>query len=522
MENYILTLLIFIPVLGALVMIPVSKYMGNDKSKWVALITTSIQLLLAFWLYLIFDPNGGIQFTPGQPNVGIEWIKHFNIFYYVGVDGLSLPMVFLTAFLSFLCIVSSWKIDKKPLGYFSLFLLLDAGMMGVFLSLDFFLFYVFWEVMLLPMYFLIGMWGGPQRHYAAIKFFLYTLFGSVFMLLGMLALYYYTDPNTFNLITLITEASKIDAVLWGIPMQYLIWISLFIGFAIKVPIFPFHTWLPLAHVEAPTAISVILAGVLLKMGTYGFLRISYPLLPFEAINFAYTLAVLGVINIIWGAVNAIAQIDLKKMVAYSSVSHMGYVLLGMAAVVSTSEAGAQAGLNGAVMQMFNHGTITAMLFLLVGVLYDQAHHRYIVYPDDYKEQEEAGKIAFGGLATQMPKYNALIIIAFFAGLGLPALSGFISEALCFIGGFSAFRTITIIGTLGILLNAVYFLRAYQRIFTGALNEKYNNLKDISSRELMTVIPIAFFVFLLGVYPAPLVNIVAPAIENLINIVQRVM
>ena len=258
------------------------------------------------------------------------------------------------------------------------------------------------------------------------------------------------------------------------------------------------------------------------MGTYGFLRISYPLLPFEAINFAYTLAVLGVINILWGAVNAIAQIDLKKMVAYSSVSHMGYVLLGMAAVVSTSEAGAQAGLNGAVMQMFNHGTITAMLFLLVGVLYDQAHHRYIVYPDNYKEQEEAGKIAFGGLATQMPKYNALIIIAFFAGLGLPALSGFISEALCFIGGFSAFRTITIIGTLGILLNAVYFLRAYQRIFTGALNEKYNNLKDISPRELMTVIPIAFFVFLFGVYPAPLVNIVAPAIENLINIVQRVM
>jgi len=522
MENYILTLLIFIPVIGALIMLPVSKYMGNDKSKWVALVATGLQMLLVSWLYLNFDPNGGIQFTPGEPNVGIEWIKHFNIFYYVGVDGLSLPMVFLTAFLSFLCILSSWKINKKPLGYFSLFLLLDAGMMGVFLSLDFFLFYIFWEVMLLPMYFLIGMWGGPQRHYAAIKFFLYTLFGSVFMLLGMLALYYYTEPNTFNLITLITEASNIEAMLWGIPMQYLIWIALFIGFAIKVPIFPFHTWLPLAHVEAPTAISVILAGVLLKMGTYGFLRISYPLLPFEAINFAYTLAVLGVINIIWGAVNAIAQIDLKKMVAYSSVSHMGYVLLGMAAVVSTSEAGAQAGLNGAVMQMFNHGTITAMLFLLVGVLYDQAHHRYIVYPDDYKEQEVAGKIAFGGLATQMPKYNALIIIAFFAGLGLPALSGFISEALCFIGGFSAFRTITIIGTLGILLNAVYFLRAYQRVFTGALNEKYNNLKDISSRELMTVIPIAFFVFLFGVYPAPLVNIVAPAIENLINIVQRVM
>jgi len=321
---------------------------------------------------------------------------------------------------------------------------------------------------------------------------------------------------------LIVEAPKINAELWGMDIRYLIWIGLFIGFAIKVPIFPFHTWLPLAHVEAPTAVSVILAGVLLKMGTYGLLRISYPLLPFEAINFAYTLAILGVINIIWGAVNAIAQIDMKKMVAYSSVSHMGYVILGMASVVSTSTAGAQAGLNGAVMQMFNHGTITAMLFLLVGVLYDQAHHRWIVYPDNYKDQEVAGKLAFGGLASQMPIYNALIIIAFFAGLGLPALSGFISEALCFIGGFSAFRTITIIGTLGILLNAIYFLRAYQRVFTGKLNDKYKNLKDISNRELITVVPIAFFVFLFGVYPAPLINMIKYSIENIITIFQAAM
>jgi len=524
MDNYILTLLIFIPVLGALIMLPVSKYMGKDKSKWVALITTFTQLLLTVWLYMNFDPNAGVQFTVGTPNVGLEWISHFNIYYFVGVDGLSLPMVFLTAFLSFLCILSSWKIDKKPLGYFSLFLLLDAGMMGVFLSLDFFLFYIFWEVMLLPMYFLIGMWGGPQRHYAAIKFFLYTLFGSLFMLLAMIGLWFFTAPfnggeGTFNLIKLIELAPQIDMLLWGYDIQWLLWISLFIGFAIKVPIFPFHTWLPLAHVEAPTAVSVILAGVLLKMGTYGLLRISYPLFPGEVLTFAYTLAILGVINIIWGAVNAIAQIDLKKMVAYSSVSHMGYVLLGMAAVASTSQPGAEAGMNGAVMQMFNHGTITAMLFLLVGVLYDQAHHRYIVYPDNYKEQEEAGKIAFGGLATQMPKYNALIIIAFFAGLGLPALSGFISEVLCFIGAFSAFKTITIIGTLGILLNAIYFLRAYQRIFTGSLNEKYNKLKDINNRELCAVIPITFFVFLFGVYPAPLVNVIAPTIKNLIEIIK---
>ena len=515
MENYILTLLIFVPVLGAILMLPISKFYGSSNSKYVALVTTGIQLLLSIWLYFNFDSSLSVLNSPFTVN--ISWIEHFNIFYYIGVDGLSMPMVLLTALLSFLCILVSWNIDKRPLGYFSLFLLLDAGMMGVFLSLDFFLFYIFWEVMLLPMYFLIGMWGGPQRHYAAIKFFLYTLFGSLFMLLSMLALYYYTTPNTFSLTTLITEAPKIDAMLWGFDIRFLIWIGLFVGFAIKVPVFPFHTWLPLAHVEAPTAISVILAGVLLKMGTYGLLRISYPLLPFEAINFAYTLAILGVINILWGAVNAIAQIDMKKMVAYSSVSHMGYVILGMASVVSQSEAGAQAGLNGAVMQMFNHGTITAMLFILVGVLYDQAHHRWIVFPNNYKDQEVAGKLAFGGLASKMPVYNALIIIAFFAGLGLPALSGFISEALCFIGGFSAFRTITIIGTLGILLNAIYFLRAYQRVFTGPFNNKYDYLKDISKRELFTVLPITFFVFLFGVYPAPLINMIKYSVQEIITI-----
>ena len=526
MENSILTLLIFLPVLGAILMLPASKYLKiNNIVKWIAVATTGLQLLLAGWLYMNFDPTVAVMDSPFT--VQVDWIKHFNIEYFIGVDGLSIPMVLLTALLSFLCIIASWNINKKTLGYFSLFLLLDAGMMGVFLSLDFFLFYIFWEVMLLPMYFLIGIWGGPQRHYAAIKFFLYTLFGSVFMLLAILGLYYYTQPfnagtGTFNLIALIQLAPQIDAQLWGYNVQWLLWISLFIGFAIKVPIFPFHTWLPLAHVEAPTAISVILAGVLLKMGTYGLLRISYPLLPGEVISFAYTLAVLGVINILWGALNAIAQIDMKKMVAYSSVSHMGYVLLGMAAVVSSSQSGAEAGMNGAVMQMFNHGTITAMLFLLVGVLYDQAHHRWIVYPDNYEDQELAGKPAFGGLGSQIPIYTAFVAFAFFAGLGLPALSGFISEALCFIGGFSAFKLLTAIGTLGILLNAIYFLRAYQRVFLGPLNQSYNKLVDINNRELLTIIPIAFLVLLFGVYPKPLVNMVSTSINSLIDIIQKAM
>ena len=523
MESTILTFLIFIPVAGAIFMLPFAKLYGKENShyyKWIALVATGLQLVLSCVLYFNFDPSLSIGQSPFT--VQVDWIQHFNIQYFIGVDGLSLPMVLLTALLSFICILASWNINKQPLGYFSLFLLLDAGMMGVFLALDFFLFYIFWEVMLLPMYFLIGMWGGPQRMYAAIKFFLYTLFGSVFMLLAMLALYYYSDPNTFNLITLIQTASTINAEIWGMSVKYLIWIALFIGFAIKVPVFPFHTWLPLAHVEAPTAISVILAGVLLKMGTYGLLRISYPLLPGEVVNFSYILALLGVINIIWGAVNAIAQIDMKKMVAYSSVSHMGYVLLGMAAAVSDSPAGAQAGLNGAVMQMFNHGTITAMLFLLVGMIYERAHHRWIVFPRDYEKPELAGQLGFGGIGAKVPVYTAFVAFAFFAGLGLPALSGFISEAMCFIGGFSVFRTLTIIGTIGILLNAIYFLRAYQRIFLGPMNDTYKNLDDISSLELVTIIPIAIIVLLFGVYPSPLINMISPAMDGIIQIVQSAL
>ena len=519
METSILTFLIFLPVAGAILMLPVAKYYGTSNThyyKWIALIATGLQLLLSILLYIKFDPTLSIENSPFT--IQVDWISHFNIQYFLGVDGLSMPMVLLTALLSFICIISSWNIDKQPLGYFSLFLLLDGAMMGVFLSMDFFLFYIFWEVMLLPMYFLIGIWGGPQRIYAAIKFFLYTLFGSVFMLLAMLALYYYSDPHTFSFITLIDTAKNIDATIWGLDIKYLIWVALFIGFAIKVPIFPFHTWLPLAHVEAPTAISVILAGVLLKMGTYGLLRISYPLLPGEVINFAYILAVLGVINIIWGAVNAIAQIDLKKMVAYSSVSHMGYVLLGMAAVISDSEAGAQAGMNGALMQMFNHGTITAMLFLLVGVIYDRTHHRWIEYPRDHENDSLAGQPGFGGLGAKVPIYAAFVAMAFFAGLGLPALSGFISEALCFIGGFSVFRTLTIIGTLGILLNAIYFLRAYQKIFMGPLNEKYKDLSDINYRELICIIPLAIIVLFFGVYPAPLLNMISPAMDGIIKLI----
>ena len=507
MDFNILSWLIWVPVAGAVAILFVPRDKG-DIIKWMAAGFTGLQVILAAVLWMNFDNDHvGFQFMEKA-----EWIPSFNISYMLGVDGLSIPMVALTSLLSFLCVFVSWKIDKAPKGYFSLFLLLDAGMMGVFLALDFFLFYIFWEVMLLPMYFLIGMWGGPQREYAAIKFFLYTLFGSVLMLIAILALYF-TCGRTFNMIELMQTAPTALGALswWGFSGMKVVWILLFIGFAIKVPIFPFHTWLPLAHVEAPTAISVILAGVLLKMGTYGMLRINFPMIPDGTVWFAGALAVLALINVIWGALCALAQTDLKKMVAYSSINHMGYVMLGMAAVVAagaqhgSNSAAAQLGMNGAVLQMFNHGTITAMLFILVGVVYDRAHHRNID--------------GFGGLASKTPIYAGVVALAWFAGLGLPGLSGFISEAMCFLGAFPVYRTIVVVSTLGILLNAAYFLWSYQRIFLGKLNEKYADMEEINGRELFTLIPLAILVILLGVYPSPMIDVMKTTMAHIVELVQ---
>jgi len=369
MAESVLTLIVFFPLAGmiAVLFLPSERH---NLIRWVSALFTLPPLLLSVWLFVNFDRSEpGFQFVQKVP-----WIPAYNIDYFVGVDGLSISMVILTALLCFLSIFASWGIDKGVKGYFALFLLLETGMAGVFVSLDFFLFYIFWEVMLLPMYFLIGIWGGSRREYAAIKFFLYTLFGSVLMLLAILALYFTTEPHTFDMTKLIAQSGNYSTTVisfwpfdwlgWG--FQHVVWMALFIGFAIKIPAFPFHTWLPDAHVEAPTAVSVVLAGVLLKMGTYGILRINFPMLPAATADFAfYLLGALGAWNIIYGALCAMAQTDLKKLVAYSSVSHMGYVMLGMAAFTPQ-------GINGAVLQMFNHGIITGMLFLLVGVIYDRA------------------------------------------------------------------------------------------------------------------------------------------------------
>ncbi|NQV38864.1 MAG: NADH-quinone oxidoreductase subunit M [Candidatus Marinimicrobia bacterium] len=504
MDTMYLSWLVWLPVAGMVVI----AFIPRDKTeiiKTVAAVATGLQVWVAILLWLDFDSaSGTIQFAEK-----LAWIPSFNIFYHLGVDGLSLPMVMLTPILSFLAVFVSWKTDRAVKGYFTLFLLLDTGMIGVFLALDFFLFYVFWEVMLLPMYFLIGIWGGPKREYAAIKFFLFTLFGSVLMLVAILALYFYCG-QTFDMLVLIdTAPMALDGVLWwGISAIKVIWILLFIGFAIKVPVFPFHTWLPLAHVEAPTAISVILAGVLLKLGVYGLLRVNYGMLPDGVMWFAGAIAFLGLVNVIWGGLCALAQTDLKKLVAYSSINHMGYALIGMAAVIAASSANgsnfgaAEAGLTGAVFQMFNHGTISAMLFILVGVIYDRAHHRDIN--------------GFGGLAKQMPIFTAVAGVAFFAGLGLPGMSGFVSEFMCFVGAFPVFRTIVIISAFGILLNAAYFLWAFQRIFFGELNEKYTKLPDINGRELFAVIPLAVITILLGVYPGPFLDMIKETMTVIID------
>jgi NADH-quinone oxidoreductase subunit M len=501
MTDNVLTYMTFFPLAGMVIVLLLPNNRA-DLIRWTSALFTVPPLLFAGWLYINFDrTNPGFQFVEHY-----AWIPAYNIDYFVGVDGVSISMVLLTALLSFICIFASWGIEKAVKGYFALFLLLDTGMMGVFVALDFFLFYIFWEVMLLPMYFLIGIWGGPRREYAAIKFFLYTLFGSVLMLIAILALYFNSEPHTFDMTKLIAQNSKYSTTVlpfwpfaqlgWG--FQHAVWMALFIGFAIKIPAFPFHTWLPDAHVEAPTAISVILAGVLLKMGTYGILRINFPMLPAATADLAYVfLAGLGTFNIIYGALCAMAQRDLKKLVAYSSVSHMGYVMLGMATFTPQ-------GINGAVLQMFNHGTITGMLFLLVGVIYDRAHHREID--------------GFGGLAAVMPVYTGVTALAFFASMGLPGLSGFISEVLVLLGAWQSYPILTILGASGVILTAGYLLWTIQRVYLGQVNEKYKAIPEINGRELFTLVPLGALVIILGVYPHAVLDLLSASLNQLNQVI----
>jgi NADH-quinone oxidoreductase subunit M len=529
----ILTWITFLPIIGMILLaiVPTGK---DDRSKevsalifrWGTVFVTFVQLILAIIIFLNFDKGfAGVNTLEGFQFIEkVPWIKaamplvgNINIDYFVGIDGISVPMVLLTAIVCFAASFASFGIKKSIKGYFAMYLLLDAGMMGVFVSLDFFLFYVFWELMLLPMYFLIGIWGGPRKEYAAIKFFLYTLVGSVFMLLVMIALYF--AVGSFNMLDMMDQAKYNTNSILSIAnpenWRNIAFFALFVGFAIKVPAVPFHTWLPDAHVEAPTAISVILAGVLLKMGTYGILRINFSMFPDSAMYFQEFMAIVGMVSIIYGAYCALGQFkvgqrDLKKMIAYSSVSHMGYVMLGMSSLHPS-------GVVGAIFQMFNHGTITAMLFMIVGVVYDRSHKRGL---DD-----------FGGLANKMPIYTGIMTIAFFAAIGLPGMSGFVSEVLVLLGSFSTYPVYTAISGLGIILGASYMLWALQKVFFGKLPEKWSGPwdptgkiykhDDVNLTELAALVPLAIIVIFLGIMPNYMISVMDTTVNHFVQFVTAI-
>jgi len=505
MDFPILSVITFTPAVGVIVILLLPK--GNrDAIKWTALGFSLIPLILALILWNSYDSQAGeMQFVEQR-----AWFPLVEAQYHMGVDGISVPLVLLTAILMPLALIFSFSIKDRPRGYFALFMMLEMGMMGVFVSLDLVFFYLFWEVGLIPMYFLINQWGGENRRYASFKFFVYTLTGSIAMLLTIQAMYLAT--GTFNIL----EIARLgpftgDYTLTFLPasvnqvMPVIAFWALFLAFAIKVPIWPFHTWLPDAHTEAPTAGSVILAGVLLKMGAYGFLRILLPVFPQVARQFAPWIAVLALLSIIFGALAAMAQKDLKRLVAYSSVSHMGYVMLGIAAAAAVTAASATdkaIAMNGAVLQMFNHGLSAAALFMLVGVIYDRTHTRALD--------------AFGGLGVVQPVYGGILLVSTLASLGLPGLNGFVSEFMVFRGAFPAFTVITVLATIGLVVTAVYLLVMVQRMILGPLNPRWKDLKDMDRRELISLVPLVALMLSIGIYPAWVLTVTNQTILNLLG------
>ena len=517
--EYLLTIITFFPLLSVLIMLFIPRE-EEQSIKRLAVGLSFIPLLLAIYLWLAYDQAaGGFQFEHTA-----AWIPVINVNYHVGVDGLSVPLIFLTALLTTLCMIySSFTIKNRVKEFFLLFFLLQMGMFGVFISLDLVLFYVFWEIGLVPMYLLIGIWGQAKDRpqYSAIKFFLYTLAGSVFMLLAILALYF--THGTFDIQALSQVSLLFEGNEWAATLAF--W-AFFIAFAIKVPLFPFHTWLPDAHTAAPTAGSVILAGVLLKLGGFGMMRIALPIFPAQFQFYCWNVPVIPILalfSIIYGALVCMAQWDLKRLIAYSSVSHMGYFMLGLAAAAAAwgrdglGDAAAMAS-NGAAMQMFNHGIITGGLFFLVGVIYERAHNRDLALKDEDGNplRDENNKVipAFGGLGKMTPYYYGIFLVTAFASLGLPGLAGFWAEFFVFRGAFEIMSWAAVIGIIGIVVTAAYILwKIVQYVFLGDFSlERWKQishgakLTDIVSFEKVTMWPLIIFMIVFGVYPVPLVDL----------------
>jgi len=488
-----LTLVTFFPLIGVLVLLFINKEQKNAL-RWTALITSLLTFAISVWILVQFEPgNPDLQFV-----INLPWIQvaGWNISYYMGVDGISILLVMLTTFLVPISILSTWTaVEDRVRDFMIFFLLLEVGMVGVFLAQDLFLFYIFWEFTLVPMYFLIGIWGGQRRMYAAIKFFLYTMAGSILMLLAILWLGIY--QGTFSVPELIAKG--------GIPANIQLWlfIAFAAAFAIKVPMWPLHSWLPDAHVEAPTAGSVILAGVLLKMGTYGFVRFNLSMFPQASVQAAPWIAGLAVIGILYGAMVSYAQKDVKKLVAYSSVSHLGFVMLGLFAINAV-------GIQGGILQMVNHGLSTGALFLIVGMIYERRHTR---------EMD-----AFGGLWKVMPVYAVLTLIVTLSSMGLPGLNGFVGEFTILLGAYGsevlASPWFAGLAAIGVILAAVYMLFMFQKLFLGQVDKDENRkLFDLNAREIVTLVPLLILIFWIGLYPSPFFNLMGPAVDKLVAAVQ---
>ncbi len=495
-QNLLLTYLLLTPIIGSIIVL----FFKNENKKvirWYALAVSMIAFVISLIVYFGFDSaNSSFQFIHN-----FIWIKSLNISYAVGVDGISLLLVLLTTFLTPLTLLSTWNAIQKNVKMFTFsMLMLEAGMLGVFISIDLFLFYIFWEAMLIPMYFIIGIWGGERRIYASVKFFIFTMFGSLLMLVAIIWLVVYASELTGTFTSNLLELYKVGP---QVPHDIQAWMfgAFFLSFAIKVPLFPLHTWLPDAHVEAPTAGSVILAGVLLKMGTYGLIRFCLPLFPQSAVEYAPIISVFAVIGIIYGALVAMVQPDMKKLVAYSSVSHLGFVVLGIFAM--TAEA-----MQGAVIQMINHGLSTGALFLLVGVVYERTHRRDIAF--------------YGGIAKIIPVYATALMIASLSSIGLPGLNGFIGEFLILIGSFKSSVLnnwwFTIFAATGVIFAAVYMLWMYQRVVFGEVKnpELKNELTDLNKREVIVLIPIFIFIVWIGIYPSTFLQLTESASRSILQ------